>query len=55
MFQEPALFPWLTVLGNVMFGLKLEPSLTDAERRERAHSIISHLVGLESFANAQYP
>src|SRR5262245_52886829 len=22
MFQEAALFPWLTVLGNVLFGLK---------------------------------
>jgi len=23
MFQEPALFPWLDVFGNVLFGLKL--------------------------------
>ncbi len=23
MFQEPALFPWLDVMGNVLFGLKL--------------------------------
>ena len=22
MFQDSALFPWLTVFGNVMFGLK---------------------------------
>ena len=27
MFQESALFPWLNVLGNVLFGLKLKPNL----------------------------
>src|SRR5205809_6966431 len=25
MFQEPALFPWLDVFGNVLFPLKLTP------------------------------
>jgi NitT/TauT family transport system ATP-binding protein len=34
MFQESALFPWLNVIGNVMFGLKLCPELGDAERQE---------------------
>ena len=51
MFQEPALFPWLTVFGNVMFGLKLDDRLSGAERRERAHRHLA-LVGLESFAAA---
>ena len=29
MFQEHALFPWRTVLGNVMFGLELKPNLSN--------------------------
>src|SRR5262249_22486729 len=51
MFQEPALFPWLTVFGNVMFGLKLLDDLTDADRRRIAHDHLQ-LVGLEKFAHA---
>jgi NitT/TauT family transport system ATP-binding protein len=51
MFQESALFPWLDVMDNVMFGLKLKPKLTKTERREIAKYYI-HLVGLSKFANA---
>jgi NitT/TauT family transport system ATP-binding protein len=51
MFQESALFPWLTVLGNVMFGLKLKPKLTNAERRRIAHYHLE-LVGLAKFMHA---
>lgn len=51
MFQESALFPWLDVLGNVMFSLKLKPSLTNAERREVAEYYLT-LVGLENFRQA---
>jgi len=29
MFQEPALFPWLNVFGNVMFGLRRKPGLNE--------------------------
>ena len=49
-FQERGVFPWLTVEGNVAFGLfRLGP----AERAERiAHYV--KLVGLEGFENA-YP
>ena len=34
MFQEPALFPWLNVFGNVLFGLKLKPKLTNNDRND---------------------
>lgn len=48
MFQESALFPWLDVLGNVLFGLKLKPGLTNGERLEVARYYIK-LVGLERY------
>ena len=51
MFQESALFPWLDVLGNLMFGLKLKPGLKDKERREVAQFYLK-LVGLEKFTRA---
>ncbi len=51
MFQEHALFPWLDVLGNVLFGLRLKPGLTDKERVEVARVFIK-LVGLEKFSRA---
>ena len=51
MFQESALFPWLDVMGNVLFGLKFKPNLNDRERREVAKYYLQ-LVGLEKFANA---
>jgi NitT/TauT family transport system ATP-binding protein len=51
MFQESALFPWLDVTGNVLFGLKLKPGLTNKERREVAKFFIQ-LVGLERFSGA---
>ena len=51
MFQEPALFPWLDVMGNVLFGLKLKPGLNAKERREVAEFYLK-LVGLERFRHA---
>jgi NitT/TauT family transport system ATP-binding protein len=51
MFQESALFPWLDVMGNVLFGLKLKPNLRNADRREVAQFYLQ-LVGLERFARA---
>ena len=51
MFQESALFPWLDVMGNLLFGLKLKPKLTREERRKVAIFYLQ-LVGLEKFMNA---
>jgi NitT/TauT family transport system ATP-binding protein len=47
-FQEHGLFPWMTVLDNVMFGLTSEPC-QQRERRERALAFIFS-VGLAGFA-----
>ena len=52
-FQQYALFPWLTVKDNVMFGLKLKKNLTKQQREEIAMKYIK-IVGLEKFVNA-YP
>ena len=49
-FQQYALFPWLTVRKNVEFGLKVA-GLPKAQRRERADHFI-RMVGLEQFADA---
>src|SRR5436305_7571868 len=51
MFQEPALFPWLDVLGNVLFGLKLKHNLTRKDRRDVARYYLE-LVGLSRFERA---
>ena len=52
-FQQYALFPWLTVKKNVMFGLKLKKDLTEEQREEIAMKYIK-IVGLEKFVDA-YP
>jgi NitT/TauT family transport system ATP-binding protein len=51
-FQSPALFPWLTTLGNVTIGLK-ERGFKDTEIRERAAELL-HAVGLSGFER-RYP
>ena len=51
MFQNPTLFPWLTVEKNISFSLKLQGKLKGNEEKvERMLKII----GLESFRN-DYP
>jgi len=51
-FQSYTLFPWLTVLDNVCFGLR-ERGLPRAEQVARAQGFIAK-VGLKGFAN-HYP
>jgi NitT/TauT family transport system ATP-binding protein len=51
LFQEPALFPWLSVVQNVEFALKYV-GVPQADRRERALGWLEN-VHLERYANAQ--
>ena len=51
-FQDDAIFPWRTVLGNVEYGLSLR-RLSKSERRKRANEYI-RLVGLDGF-ETYYP
>ena len=48
-FQEYALFPWRSVLGNVMISLE-NSNLSQKEKRERA-MIYLKMTGLEEFAH----
>jgi NitT/TauT family transport system ATP-binding protein len=49
-FQEPALFPWLSVLDNVTFGPKMR-GVSNAERTGRARELLG-MVHLTAFENA---
>src|SRR5690606_8644047 len=49
-FQEYALFPWLTVRSNVRFGLDFRSRLSRKAKDERVQSLID-LVGLHGFEN----
>ena len=51
-FQQYALFPWLTVMKNVMFGLKLK-GMSDEEEKKIAMKYIK-MVELEDFVDS-YP
>lgn len=46
-FQDPTLFPWLTVRGNVEFGLR-EQGLPARERRQKVRDYLA-MVGLEEY------
>ena len=48
-FQEETLFPWMTVLENIRFGLRFK-GLSEEEAEEEARRYLS-LVGLEKFGD----
>ena len=51
-FQEHGLFPWMTVLDNVAFGLEMQ-GMRRGERRDRARAFVEK-VGLAHFVGS-YP
>ena len=53
MFQEHALFPWLTVAENVIYGLKRQPGYRFRRklRRRRVRELLA-MVHMEEFENA---
>lgn len=52
MFQESALFPWYSVVENVMYGLRFKKGLHRNEYRDIALFYLM-LVGLKSYADAR--
>jgi NitT/TauT family transport system ATP-binding protein len=52
-FQSYSSFPWLTVEGNVAFGMRYRNDLTAAQKAERVTHYLA-LVGLTEFADS-YP
>ena len=47
-FQSPTLFPWLSAIENVKFGLKMSGKLNDVEQTDKAKHYLQ-LVGLSGF------
>ena len=52
-FQETALFPWMTTFDNVCYGPKVRKEMSEKELRETTMKLLE-LVGLEDFAD-KYP
>ena len=52
-FQETALFPWLSVLDNVIFGPTVRGAMGRAEAKREARRLLE-IVGLKDFAD-KYP
>ena len=49
-FQSPQLFPWLSVLENVRFGLRMQKGLSAQQQTEKALHYLA-LVGLDAAAD----
>ncbi|TSA15690.1 MAG: ABC transporter ATP-binding protein [Betaproteobacteria bacterium] len=52
-FQETALWPWMTVIENVIFGPRALGSMSDAEARSKANALLTKF-GLIEFRD-KYP
>ena len=50
-FQSYSSFPWLTVEGNIAFGMRYRNDLNAAQRTERVSHYLK-LIGLEDFAKS---
>ena len=50
-FQSYSSFPWLTVEGNIAFGMRYRNDLNAAQRSERVSHYLK-LIGLEDFAKS---
>ena len=50
-FQSYSAFPWLTVAGNVAYGMRYRSDLTAAEKQDRARHFLD-MVGLSDFAGS---
>jgi NitT/TauT family transport system ATP-binding protein len=48
MFQEPALMPWLSALGNVLLPMRIRGRLSDSAAHDEARRLLT-MVGLRDF------
>ena len=53
-FQQPALFPWLTTAENIAYGLKLKANRSDGRNVKETVAAMLQLVKLDGFAR-HYP
>jgi len=54
-FQNGALFPWKTVLENVMYGPIVQRKMSSSEAEQRAMDLLAKCGGLDKVANSYPP